>query len=170
MSSVLDGPGEGTWSVFAQKVVAERDALVLERDSLRRDLAATHAEASKVACSVADRCARCSHAQSDHDASPRHRCGQCECGGWEEPASTSDLTALRSLSARGIRHATAWTAHEMTEALPVLCDEVERLRERLATLEATLPRLRAIEAAARAWLRGDGSALALSNAIDMVIR
>lgn len=25
--SVLDGPGEGTWSVFAQKVVEERDAL-----------------------------------------------------------------------------------------------------------------------------------------------
>lgn len=24
--SVLDGPGEGTWSVFAEKVVAERDA------------------------------------------------------------------------------------------------------------------------------------------------
>lgn len=23
--SVLDGPGEGTWSVFAQKVVEERD-------------------------------------------------------------------------------------------------------------------------------------------------
>ena len=25
--SVLDGPGEGTWSVFALKVVEERDAL-----------------------------------------------------------------------------------------------------------------------------------------------
>lgn len=25
--SVLDGPGEGTWSVFAAKVVEERDAL-----------------------------------------------------------------------------------------------------------------------------------------------
>ena len=25
--SVLDGPGEGTWSVFAAKVVAERDRL-----------------------------------------------------------------------------------------------------------------------------------------------
>ena len=23
--SVLDGPGEGTWAVFAEKVVAERD-------------------------------------------------------------------------------------------------------------------------------------------------
>jgi len=30
--SVLDGPGEGTWSVFAQKVVEERDAL---REALR---------------------------------------------------------------------------------------------------------------------------------------
>ena len=62
--SILDGPGEGTWSVFAQKVVEERDELrhklageaahiksledllvaaVRERDELKTRLA--HAEA-----------------------------------------------------------------------------------------------------------------------------
>ena len=41
--SVKDGPGEGSWSVFAEKVVAERDKLrdelaqrTLERDQARR--------------------------------------------------------------------------------------------------------------------------------------
>ncbi len=33
--SVLDGPGEGTWSVFAQKVVEERDAAREEVARLR---------------------------------------------------------------------------------------------------------------------------------------
>ena len=33
--SVLDGPGEGTWSVFAAKVVEERDALREEVEQLR---------------------------------------------------------------------------------------------------------------------------------------
>ena len=35
--SVLDGPGEGTWSVFAQKVVEERDAAREEVERLRKD-------------------------------------------------------------------------------------------------------------------------------------
>lgn len=35
--SVLDGPGEGTWSVFAQKVVEERDALREEVTKLRAE-------------------------------------------------------------------------------------------------------------------------------------
>lgn len=34
--SVLDGPGEGTWSVFAQKVVEERDAAREEAARLRQ--------------------------------------------------------------------------------------------------------------------------------------
>lgn len=34
--SVLDGPGEGTWSVFAVKVVAERDEARAETARLRR--------------------------------------------------------------------------------------------------------------------------------------
>lgn len=34
--SVLDGPGEGTWSVFAAKVVAERDEARAETARLRR--------------------------------------------------------------------------------------------------------------------------------------
>lgn len=33
--SVLDGPGEGTWSVFAEKVVAERDEALAEVERLR---------------------------------------------------------------------------------------------------------------------------------------
>jgi hypothetical protein len=36
--SVLNGPGEGTWSVFAAKVVEERDAEA-ECIALRRELA-----------------------------------------------------------------------------------------------------------------------------------
>jgi len=36
--SVLDGPGEGTWSVFAQKVVEERDALREKVESLKAQL------------------------------------------------------------------------------------------------------------------------------------
>lgn len=36
--SVLDGPGEGTWSVFAQKVVEERDQLRGEVESLKAQL------------------------------------------------------------------------------------------------------------------------------------
>lgn len=35
--SVKDGPGEGTWSVFAQKVVEERDAAREEVERLRKD-------------------------------------------------------------------------------------------------------------------------------------
>ena len=37
--SVLDGPGEGTWSVFAQKVVEERDEA---RHALHEILAVIH--------------------------------------------------------------------------------------------------------------------------------
>ena len=36
--SVLDGPGEGTWSVFAQKVVEERDQLRDHVESLKAQL------------------------------------------------------------------------------------------------------------------------------------
>jgi hypothetical protein len=36
--SVLNGPGEGTWSVFAQKVVEERDALRDHVESLKAQL------------------------------------------------------------------------------------------------------------------------------------
>lgn len=36
--SILDGPGEGTWSVFAQKVVEERDALRDHVESLKAQL------------------------------------------------------------------------------------------------------------------------------------
>jgi len=35
--SIKDGPGEGTWSVFASKVVAERDAAREEIERLRKD-------------------------------------------------------------------------------------------------------------------------------------
>ena len=35
--SVLNGPGEGTWSVFAGKVVQERDEARRERDEARRE-------------------------------------------------------------------------------------------------------------------------------------
>ena len=40
--SVLDGPGEGTWSVFAAKVVAERDALQDEVARLREAVSAAY--------------------------------------------------------------------------------------------------------------------------------
>lgn len=36
--TLKDGPSEGTWSVFAEKVAAERDAAIAERDALRREL------------------------------------------------------------------------------------------------------------------------------------
>lgn len=36
--SVLDGPGEGTWSVFAQKVVEERDRAREELAEVRAEL------------------------------------------------------------------------------------------------------------------------------------
>jgi hypothetical protein len=35
--SVLNGPGEGTWSVFAQKVVEERDELKWQLQSLKQE-------------------------------------------------------------------------------------------------------------------------------------
>lgn len=38
--SVLDGPSDGTWSVFASKVVRERDDARYERDEARKELAA----------------------------------------------------------------------------------------------------------------------------------
>lgn len=41
--SVLDGPGEGTWSVFAQKVVEERDQLRNEVESLKAQLGCAQA-------------------------------------------------------------------------------------------------------------------------------
>lgn len=40
--SVLDGPGEGTWSVFALKVVEERDALREKVSSLEAERDAYH--------------------------------------------------------------------------------------------------------------------------------
>ena len=36
--SIKDGPGEGSWSVFAEKVVAERDKLRDELEDARRRL------------------------------------------------------------------------------------------------------------------------------------
>ena len=36
--SIRNGPGEGTWSVFAMKVVEERDALQHENSNLRKAL------------------------------------------------------------------------------------------------------------------------------------
>jgi hypothetical protein len=36
--SVKDGPGEGTWSVFAQKVVEQRDKAIEERNDVFRRL------------------------------------------------------------------------------------------------------------------------------------
>jgi hypothetical protein len=45
--SVLDGPGEGTWSVFAQKVVEQRDRAIEERDEALR-LLATRVEAKRL--------------------------------------------------------------------------------------------------------------------------
>lgn len=41
--SVLDGPGEGTWSVFAAKVVEERDALRDHVESLKAQLECSQA-------------------------------------------------------------------------------------------------------------------------------
>jgi len=38
--SVLDGPGEGTWSTFAMHVAKERDALAQELAELRASLVA----------------------------------------------------------------------------------------------------------------------------------
>jgi hypothetical protein len=45
--SVLDDPSEGTWSVFASKVVRERDEARYERDEARDELAAMAAERDK---------------------------------------------------------------------------------------------------------------------------
>lgn len=42
--SVLDGPGEGTWSVFAQKVVEERDVAREHVAILRKALKAYYHE------------------------------------------------------------------------------------------------------------------------------
>jgi predicted nucleic acid-binding Zn-ribbon protein len=38
--SILNGPSDGTWSVFASKVVRERDDARYERDEARKELAA----------------------------------------------------------------------------------------------------------------------------------
>jgi len=49
--SVLDGPGEGTWSAFAAKVVEERDelkTLLAHADAVRSQLAELHAVACRV--------------------------------------------------------------------------------------------------------------------------
>ena len=40
--SVLNGPGEGTWAVFAERVVIERDRLSAENALLRRVAAVAH--------------------------------------------------------------------------------------------------------------------------------
>lgn len=42
--SVLDGPGEGTWSVFAMKVVEERDEARAEVERLRERVQQLEAE------------------------------------------------------------------------------------------------------------------------------
>ena len=52
--SVRDGPGEGTWSVFAQKVVEERDAARANVARLERELAEARAEAARSAAAAVD--------------------------------------------------------------------------------------------------------------------
>lgn len=47
--SVLNGPGEGTWSVFAEKVVAERDAAREEVARLRAEAKRADEEATALA-------------------------------------------------------------------------------------------------------------------------
>lgn len=47
--SVLDGPGEGTWSVFAQKVVRERDDAREEVQRLRRFVDGCIADSNRLA-------------------------------------------------------------------------------------------------------------------------
>lgn len=42
-SGVRNGPGEGSWSVFAEKVVEERDAARAEAEKLRAEIEALHA-------------------------------------------------------------------------------------------------------------------------------
>ena len=46
--SVLDGPGEGTWSVFAAKVVEQRDEARAEVERLRGLLREAHRELSTI--------------------------------------------------------------------------------------------------------------------------
>ena len=50
--SVLDGPGEGTWSVFAAKVVAERDEAQWYAEGLRAALAIVEAERDEARAEV----------------------------------------------------------------------------------------------------------------------
>jgi hypothetical protein len=43
-TGVRNGPGDGTWSVFAEKAIEERDAALAEAERLRAELAAAKAE------------------------------------------------------------------------------------------------------------------------------
>lgn len=47
--SIKDGPGEGTWSVFAEKVVEERDAAREEVARLRAEAKRADDEATRLA-------------------------------------------------------------------------------------------------------------------------
>ena len=94
--SVLDGPGEGTWSVFAAKVVEERDALREKVSSLeaervpdeqrpteirRQSARATRSMAKLAAVAkllVANGCdCDCEHHYEDHD-DDCERCFACK--------------------------------------------------------------------------------------------
>jgi hypothetical protein len=78
--SVLDGPGEGTWSVFAYKVVQERDALRGElSDALalcnfyHSEMLKAHASYDKLSMYVAG--LRCERLRPGFSAAD---CGTCQ--------------------------------------------------------------------------------------------
>jgi len=105
--SVLDGPGEGTWSVFAQKVVEERDALREKVASLEAELACAKAF-HDVAVKERDFYkTRLAHAEADAEQAIAYL--------------EQDLVAFRERAARvAVRHGNLTTA-EAIRAMKCCC-------------------------------------------------
>lgn len=74
--SVLDGPGEGTWSVFAAKVVEERDRLRGVCDLRLHIMERLEKERDEARASVADAYRRGAEAMRDAAANALDMAGQ----------------------------------------------------------------------------------------------
>ena len=124
--SVLDGPGEGTWSVFAMKVVEERDEALARCGTLRELADQAAAEQG-----LAQR--RMMEAQKERDEA---RAEVERLHARIEHIAASHVESLR-LSVEAARREGAEAMRELAEAnADVLQHKEERLRLRSALLKA----------------------------------
>ena len=138
--SVLDGPGEGTWSVFAQKVVEERD-------ELRHKLAGEAAHIKSLEDLLVDAVRERDALRAEIEVLRGVGCREAKAG---EPESGPCGVCLRCAEERGERRAQAEVerlrrlldhatqSNPGTSVLVMLMDEAAKLRERIASMQESM--------------------------------